>query len=227
MTRSETDSVCSGVLLNDLERTINQLSLTPAAHSNADFVIQQGAVEPRYFDTFRKRGFVPQNTTPIREEFARLASHMKWQPPTKHRCSNHDRYEPGCKKYLKERNQCFAQELRYHSDVQVGLLPALQNLCEELGVRKIPASITKCKKARPQHFPVTDAELTMVQVLHTFHINIFDFIDAKRAGAAIPCLPSKKALCKYSADGNIFPKKAAKASGVSVFLETLFHGRSD
>ena len=58
-------------------------------------------------------------------------------------------------------------------------------------------------------------------------VNIWDFLEAKRAGTLVKRWPTEKALAKYTiSHGLIYPKKRAKKSGpLRILLASIFrHG---
>lgn len=62
-----------------------------------------------------------------------------------------------------------------------------------------------------------------IQALRKTHVNIFDYVDAKRAGRVIPTFRSHKQLTEYTETmGKTFPKAAAKEANLSILLEVLF-----
>jgi len=57
------------------------------------------------------------------------------------------------------------------------------------------------------------------QVIDGYHVNIFDFIDCKRAGIPIPRMASRVQLMKVlKKDNSFFPKQAAKGNKVTKVL---------
>nr|POE47884.1 hypothetical protein CFP56_01212 [Quercus suber] len=83
------------------------------------------------------------------------------------------------------------------------------DLCNDVGV-DAGASITKCKKAC-----VTDD-----QNLQAVHVNIVDFVTARRDGVLPHHFKSKKGLREYTRNtpGKVFPLREAKENG---FLKAL------
>lgn len=51
------------------------------------------------------------------------------------------------------------------------------------------------------------------------HVNIYDYVEAKRLGVKVRKFPSVKALANYSyKEGKVFPLEQAKVGGVLKFL---------
>ncbi len=60
--------------------------------------------------------------------------------------------------------------------------------------------------------------------MKTFHVNIVDLIDCRRAGTAVHRFSSYRALRTYTQETNkVFPKAAAKRDGfLKVLLREIF-----
>ena len=66
-------------------------------------------------------------------------------------------------------------------------------------------------------FPVFD--LGNLKVVAGSHVNIVDYIEAKRLGASVQRFKSVKELALYTKEtGKVFPKRSAKAGGVLKYL---------
>lgn len=95
-----------------------------------------------YFSNFAARGFTINPNVSFQDEFARLASHMNWQPGTKSRVEHW-------------RNALESEFGDQYGDSSH--LSGWQALCTELGVENPPESITKCKKVR-SYPPLSSSE---------------------------------------------------------------------
>ena len=86
-----------------------------------------------YFDTFYPR-FIQDDSTSILSNFQRLAKLKGWGRESK--------------RYRKEYQDCMNSEYRGHVGCvfSTGKLEGWQDLCEEVGIRDPPDSITGCKK---------------------------------------------------------------------------------
>ncbi|KAI9676361.1 MAG: hypothetical protein M1817_000518 [Caeruleum heppii] len=139
-----------------------------------------------YFDRFPTFDADPEG--PLLDQFAALAIARNWKP--------------GTKKYHKNRQACLEQESALAFTEDATKLQTWQALCEEVGIKSVPDSIKKCKKA-----------------LRTVHVNIVDLIDSRRAGTSVRRFKSRAALIEYTRETNkIYPRALAKADG---FLKAL------
>ena len=86
-----------------------------------------------YFDTFYPR-FSPDDSVSILSNFRRLAKLKGWGPDSK--------------RYRKEYQKCLNSEYREFVGCVFsrGKLDGWRDLCEEVGIRNPPSSITGCKK---------------------------------------------------------------------------------
>ena len=75
-------------------------------------------------------GFVPTPTATFKDEFARLAKEQGWGTKTK-------------RKY---QTSALTAEVAFYYGTCMQKLARWQELCEEVGIKNIPTSITKCKK---------------------------------------------------------------------------------
>lgn len=166
--------------------------------------------DDNFFEQFS--GFEPNSSALVVDEFARLASHMRWKAYSK--------------AWKRNRERCFKSEFITHFGRDASRLENWQSLCEEVGVKRIPDSIAKCRKARnPRGLPsFCQSWLTgryyCSKALRNFHVNLVDLIDCRRAGTRVHRFSSAQALREYTANtpGKIFPKRAAKEDG---FLKAL------
>jgi hypothetical protein len=76
-------------------------------------------------------GFIPDPTAPLQEDFARLASHMRWGVVAR-------------RKHLAD---AIKAEISFHYN-GADRLAYWQSVCKEVGVGKNPRSIADCKKVR-------------------------------------------------------------------------------
>ncbi|KAK3355676.1 hypothetical protein B0H65DRAFT_55116 [Neurospora tetraspora] len=86
-----------------------------------------------------------------------------------------------------------------------------QRLCRDIGIKKEPPSITKCR-----------------EVLKSVHVNIYDLLDAVRQGTTPQRFGNPGQLKEYSvANRKIYPRHMAekdKVGPVRVLLRGLFRG---
>ncbi|KAJ7691329.1 hypothetical protein B0H17DRAFT_935150 [Mycena rosella] len=137
--------------------------------------------------------FAHNPTTPLRQEFKRLAAHEGW--------------EVGGSRYKKEWERCGRDEFSHQFGSEDSQLSGWQAMCVLVRVEDVPDSITQCRKV----------------LRNDFWVNIYDLLDAKRTGRPVKKHPSAVALSKYTRNTKkIFPKRSAKANRfLKVLLVTL------
>ncbi|CAO2647917.1 Nn.00g088390.m01.CDS01 [Neocucurbitaria sp. VM-36] len=135
-------------------------------------------------------GFVPSATTTFKEEFARLAKHQAW----------------GAKAKRKHQITALNDEVAFHYGTCMQKLDRWQELCQEVGIEKIPTSITQCKKA-----------------LQSVFVNLFNLIDHRRnPEVKIVHFKSYGEFSRNVRAGNKFPRECAKQDGfIKVLLKKL------
>ncbi|KAF2866282.1 hypothetical protein BDV95DRAFT_584450 [Massariosphaeria phaeospora] len=141
-------------------------------------------------------GFVPDPLASLAAEFTRLTIHQGWS-------------SKNTKSQKKRRARFYADEW----DAQFGhvknKLQGWQELCEEVGIKPVPSSITQCRKA-----------------LSRTHINLVNLMDHRRnANIKLIKFHSFKQFRSYTMDKfpeRIFPKEEAKREGfIKDLLRTL------
>ncbi|KAF2265377.1 hypothetical protein CC78DRAFT_461471, partial [Lojkania enalia] len=140
--------------------------------------------------------FQPDPIAAIAGDFDRLTIHQG--------CQGHSMKTKG---HRRRRAQYIEAEFEKHFGSNTTKLETWQDLCGEVGVKPVPESITKCKKA-----------------LKHVHINIINLLDHRRSGGLIPLMKFKsgKALREYTMNGHIFPLVYAKADGfIKIFLRQI------
>jgi hypothetical protein len=151
--------------------------------------------------------FTPNPNASVQSEFDRLARHRGWRK--------------GSPRYRKERQACLEEEFQHHYGRFENKTAGWMALCEEVGIKPVPASITQCKKERRLHMASVievDGYFT-TQALNRVWVNLVDLIDSRRTGKALLRHPSRKALREYTIETDkIFSRKAAKRDG---FLKAL------
>ncbi|KAF1836204.1 hypothetical protein BDW02DRAFT_567253 [Decorospora gaudefroyi] len=101
-------------------------------------------------DWYTFDGFVPSPTASFKSEFERLARHERWEGG---RLKRHHMIE------------LLKAEIFFHWDMRAQKLYHWQELCEELGIEKIPTTMTQCKKVimSPKHLFNTDMWLLTIR----------------------------------------------------------------
>ncbi|KAI5840874.1 hypothetical protein DFP73DRAFT_178054 [Morchella snyderi] len=150
-----------------------------------------------YYSNYPNFLYNPQQ--PPMMEFQRLMQHQHWGP-------RDEAYERARAEFF----EAFAEEFAsYFGSDQVDIT-SWQQLCEDLGVEPIPATITQCRKR-----------------LQQLNVNIYDLLHFKRTGAAFELFPTVKELRKYTKQKKlIFPKAKAKEGPLRFLLRDIFGGRS-
>ncbi|KAF1841967.1 uncharacterized protein K460DRAFT_345378 [Cucurbitaria berberidis CBS 394.84] len=135
-------------------------------------------------------GFVPIASANFKDEFARLAKHQSW----------------GAKVKRKHQIEALTQESAFHYGTCMEKLDRWQDLCKEVGIEKVPTSITQCKKA-----------------LKSIFVNLFNLIDHRRnPEVQIVHFKSYGAFSRNIRNGNQFPRECAKQDGfIKVLLKKL------
>lgn len=161
----------------------------------------EGVVAVRYFDIFPN--FTPNHQAPLRQEFARLAKSEGWTKKSE--------------QYKVERLRCFEMEYaHFYGEHNANNLQAWQALHEDIvRTEPVPRSIKKCREVRTNilFWMSFRSMLTQAQSLKGHFVNIFDYIDCKRAQKPVnPIFTTKKHFWNYTMQGNKFPVLATKAN---------------
>lgn len=123
-------SILGGVVLElesvKLEDTENEPA---SAQSSASDESQSAPTASPFW--FQYPGFEPNPRAPFKHELGRLSSHIGAK--TKNQ-----------KKDLQK--LALTAEIKFHYGASMGRLDRWQELCEEVGIEKIPTSITQCQK---------------------------------------------------------------------------------
>ena len=83
---------------------------------------------------------------------------------------------------------------------------AYRQLCKDLGIEEVPKTVKDAKR-----------------LLSPVHVNLFDYVNCKRAGLTVqPVYTNKAQLIQHTLAGLAFPKQAVKSNGgIRVLLERL------
>ncbi|KZM27874.1 uncharacterized protein EKO05_0004896 [Ascochyta rabiei] len=127
-------------------------------------------------------GFEPDPRASFKDELGRLCKHVGAK--TK-----------GEKKTLQAK--ALTAEIEYHYGASMSRLDRWQELCEEVGIEKIPTSITQCQK-----------------VLKPVFVNLFNLIDHRRnPDLKVLRFQSYGEFSKFTKKGHEFPRSCAKQEG--------------
>ncbi|KAI9725166.1 MAG: hypothetical protein M1828_003508 [Chrysothrix sp. TS-e1954] len=122
------------------------------------------------------------------------------------RLAEANNWQDGTEKFWNEYRTCLDQELASSLKSRISNITPLQSLCKDVGADPVPASNSQCRKYLAQYF-----------------INIFDYINAKRASTPVPVFTTRTAYRRYTKRDMIFPKSVAKNNKIlSSLLEKTF-----
>ncbi|KAM0796633.1 hypothetical protein BDR22DRAFT_519810 [Usnea florida] len=150
--------------------------------------------EQAYFSRFQT--FAPNPDATLIENFKQLAISKNWGKKSK--------------KFKEERKSYMLALADTHlgsidSGGTAERLVALQGLCEELGVKPVPSSITQCNKQ-----------------LSTVYVCLVDLIDSRRLHFQVHVFKTLSKLQKHVKDtGHYFPKEEAKRTGGGILKVLL------
>lgn len=136
-------------------------------------------------------GFEPDSRAPFKHELGRLSKHL----------GSRTRKE---KKELQA--QALTAEINFHYGAHMNKLDRWQELCEEVGIEKIPTSINQCQKA-----------------LKPIFVNLFNLVDHRRnPDLKVLRFQTYGEFNKFTRRGNEFPRDCAKQEGfIKVLLKKL------
>ncbi|KAF9696932.1 hypothetical protein EKO04_004829 [Ascochyta lentis] len=136
-------------------------------------------------------GFEPDPRAPFKHELGRLCKHVGAK--TK-----------GEKKTLQ--TEALTAEIKYHYGASMSRLDRWQELCEEVGIEKIPTSITQCQK-----------------VLKPVFVNLFNLVDHRRnPDLKVLRFQSYGEFNKFTKKGYEFPRGCAKQEGfIKILLKKM------
>ncbi|KAJ4412338.1 hypothetical protein N0V91_000809 [Didymella pomorum] len=132
-------------------------------------------------------GFEPNPRAPFKHEFSRLCKHVGAQSK-------------------KEKNnlqtEALTAEIKHHYGANLSRLDRWQELCEEIGIEKIPTSVSQCQK-----------------VLRGVFVNLFNVVDHRRnPELKILRFQTRGEFNAYTRKGHEFPRNCAKQEG---FIKAL------
>ncbi|KAJ4382303.1 hypothetical protein N0V86_002637 [Didymella sp. IMI 355093] len=136
-------------------------------------------------------GFEPDPRTPFKHELGRLCKHV------------------GATSKKEKKNlqtEALTAEIKYHYGAHMSRLDRWQELCEEVGIEKIPSSITQCQK-----------------VLKPVFVNLFNLVDHRRnPELKVLRFQSFSEFNKFTRNGHEFPRNCAKQEGfIKVLLKKM------
>ncbi|KAF3002077.1 hypothetical protein E8E13_009464 [Curvularia kusanoi] len=136
-------------------------------------------------------GFEPDPRAPFKHELGRLCKHV------------------GAKTKNEKKNLqklALTAEIKFHYGASMGRLDRWQELCREVGIEKIPTSITQCQK-----------------VLKPVFVNLFNLVDHRRnPDLQVLRFKSYGEFNKFTRKGNEFPRDCAKQEGfIKVLLKKM------
>ncbi|KAL1606975.1 hypothetical protein SLS59_002677 [Nothophoma quercina] len=140
---------------------------------------------------YQYQGFEPDPCAPFKHELGRLCKHVG----------------AATKKEKKDlQTQALTAEIKFHYGAHMSRLDRWQELCEEVGIEKIPTSITQCQK-----------------VLKPVFVNLFNLVDHRRNPASkVLRFQSYGEFNKFTRKGHEFPRNCAKQEGfIKVLLKKM------
>jgi hypothetical protein len=168
-------------------------------------------------------GFIPDPTAPLQEDFARLASHMRWGAAAR-------------RKHLAD---AIRAEISFHYS-GTDRLAYWQSVCKEVGVGKNLKSIADCKKVRVRPrsrtrmlsmakqaeqslLSVSKKKADMFQALRLSFVNLFNLIDHSRnPEIRILRFSSFDEFSRFTQAGNKLPRQLAKEGNLTKMLLKKF-----
>lgn len=162
-------------------------------------------------------GFEPNPIAPFKHEFWRLCRHVGAQSKNE-------------KKNLQ--TEALTAEIKHHYGANLSRLDRWQELCEEVGIEKIPTSITQCQKVIATHSSgITASQLhgflmgitNVLQVLKPVFVNLFNLVDHRRnPKLEVLRFQSRGEFNKFTRNGHEFPRNCAKQEGfIKVLLKKM------
>ncbi|KAF1932869.1 uncharacterized protein M421DRAFT_251496 [Didymella exigua CBS 183.55] len=136
-------------------------------------------------------GFEPDPRAPFKHELGRLCKHLGAT------------MKKGKKNLQAE---ALTAEIKYHYGAHMNRLDRWQELCEEVGIEKIPTSITQCQK-----------------VLKPVFVNLFNLVDHRRnPELKVLRFQSYGEFNKFTRNGHKFPLNCAKQEGfIKILLKRV------
>lgn len=111
--------------------TLSTKDTTPVLQSGAKDDVQSPDRASPFWSQYP--GFEPDPRAPFKHELGRLNKHLQVQTKKE-------------KKDLQA--QALTAEIKFHYGAHISRLDRWQELCREVGIEKIPTSITQCQKVR-------------------------------------------------------------------------------
>ncbi|KAF2633689.1 hypothetical protein BU25DRAFT_381337 [Macroventuria anomochaeta] len=136
-------------------------------------------------------GFEPDPRAPFKHELGRMCKHVGAKT----------------KKEKKDlQTKALTAEIKYHYGAHMSRLDRWQELCEEVGIEKIPTSITQCQK-----------------VLKPVFVNLFNLVDHRRnPDLKVLRFQSYGEFNNFTRKGHEFPRNCAKQEGfIKVLLKKM------
>lgn len=172
-------------------RAMSDLSaknVTPSAHFSATDESQSTVKCSPFW--FEHPGFEPDPRAPFKHELGRLCKHVGAKTKTE-------------KKEIQK--QALTAEIKFHYGASISKLEHWQELCREVDIKKIPTSITQCRK-----------------VLKPVFVNLFNLVDHRRnPDLQVLRFKSYGEFSKFTRKGNAFPRDCAKEGFVKVLLKKM------
>lgn len=123
--------------------TLSTEAATPALQSSATTDSQSTPKASPFW--YQYPGFEPDSRSPFKHELGRLYKHVGAKT----------------KKEKKDlQSEALTAEIKFHYGASMSRLDRWQELCEEVGIEKIPTSITQCQK-------VGTAPCLLVEMVHS------------------------------------------------------------
>lgn len=152
-------------------------------------------------------GFEPDPRAPFKHELGRLYKHVSAKT----------------KKERKDlQTQALTAEIKFHYGASMSRLDRWQELCEEVGIEKIPTSITQCQKVS-MSARLRCACANMPKVLKPVFVNLFNLVDHRRnPDLKIVRFKSYGEFNNFTRKGHEFPRDCAKQEGfIKVLLKKM------
>ncbi|KAF3048737.1 hypothetical protein E8E11_002500 [Didymella keratinophila] len=179
---------------NQLSEALDGLNLSAAdsttgAHSSATDDPQTPPKASGFW--YQYPGFEPNPRVPFKHEFGRLCKHVGAQSKKE-------------KKNLQ--TEALTAEIKHHYGANLSRLDRWQELCEEVGIEKIPTSIAQCQK-----------------VLRGVFVNLFNVVDHRRnPELKVLRFQTRGEFNAYTRKGHEFPRNCAKQEGfIKVLLKKM------
>jgi hypothetical protein len=192
--------------------TLSAEDITPATKPDATKNSQHPPKASSFW--YRYPGFEPDPRAPFKLELGRLCKHVGART----------------KKEKKDlQTEALTAEIKFHYGSSMSRLDRWQELCEEVGIEKIPTSITQCQKvciACPANRPRSRRLLSTAdfhQVLKPIFINLFNLVDHRRnPELKVLRFQSYGEFNEFTRKGHEFPRNCAKQEGfIKVLLKKM------